>query len=83
MTARDARPHLAAAEFGPARFDPHPLKRLWRRLARTLAVMAERRRLAEMDDRTLRDLGLTRAEACREFSRPWWDLPSERFHDPR
>lgn len=38
-----------------------------RRLAR------ERRRLAELDDRQLRDIGLTRAEAAREARRHFWD----------
>ncbi len=33
-----------------------------------------RRHLAEMDDRMLRDVGLTRAEALREADRAPWDL---------
>ncbi len=33
---------------------------------------AERRQLAELDDRTLDDIGLTRTEAIREASKPFW-----------
>lgn len=44
----------------------------WDRIAR------ERRSLRELDDRALRDLGLTRADIEREASRPFWDLPSDR-----
>ncbi len=31
-----------------------------------------RRGLAAMDDRLLRDIGLTRAQASREFGKPFW-----------
>jgi len=42
--------------------------RVWRILKRT------RRRLAELDDRQLRDVGLTRGQALREHSKPFWKL---------
>jgi uncharacterized protein YjiS (DUF1127 family) len=32
----------------------------------------ERRALMEMSDRTLRDVGISRADACREAARPFW-----------
>jgi uncharacterized protein YjiS (DUF1127 family) len=32
----------------------------------------QRRALAELDDRLLRDIGLTRDEARREFASPFW-----------
>lgn len=48
---------------------PSFLQRLltWHRVAN------ERRRLLELDERTLRDIGLTRDDAVREASRPFWD----------
>lgn len=55
------------------------LARLWRHGRRALAVWQERRLLAQLDDRALRDIGLSRGDAYRESSRPWWDLPPERF----
>jgi len=42
--------------------------RVWRILKRT------RRQLAELDDRQLRDVGLTRGQALREHSKPFWKL---------
>jgi uncharacterized protein YjiS (DUF1127 family) len=36
-------------------------------------VANERRRLLELDERTLRDIGLTPDDAVREASRPFWD----------
>lgn len=33
---------------------------------------AERRSLLSLDDRTLNDLGLTRADVEREYERPFW-----------
>ena len=38
-----------------------------------IQIAAERRRLAELDDSRLRDLGLTPAEVRREAARPFWD----------
>lgn len=42
-------------------------------LRRAFAVQAERRRLAEMDDRMLSDIGLSRVDAMAEARRPLWD----------
>ena len=33
---------------------------------------SERRRLARLDDRVLRDLGLSRGDVDREYARPFW-----------
>ncbi len=44
----------------------------WMRVAR------ERRRLAELDERQLRDIGIDPATAAREAGRPFWDLPGGR-----
>jgi uncharacterized protein YjiS (DUF1127 family) len=38
----------------------------WRRLSRSRAD------LARLDDRMLRDIGLTRADAWREINKPFW-----------
>ena len=43
-------------------------------LAETLRAAATRRQLAEMDDRMLKDIGITRAEALEEANRAPWDL---------
>jgi uncharacterized protein YjiS (DUF1127 family) len=34
----------------------------------------QRRRLGELDDRMLRDIGLTRADAWAEAEKPFWRL---------
>lgn len=33
---------------------------------------AQRRHLAELDERMLKDVGLTPSEAARECAKPWW-----------
>jgi uncharacterized protein YjiS (DUF1127 family) len=40
-----------------------------------LDVFRQRRALLHLDDTALADLGLTRREALREATRPFWDLP--------
>lgn len=43
------------------------LVRRWQQLS------YERRLLASLDDRTLRDVGISRSDAARESARPFWD----------
>ena len=38
-----------------------------------MQVAAERRRLAQLDDAALRDLGLEREQAAAEARRPFWN----------
>jgi uncharacterized protein YjiS (DUF1127 family) len=45
---------------------------LW--LAEAMRTVSTRRSLAQMDDRMLKDIGLTRAEALQEAERKPWDL---------
>ena len=40
------------------------------------ALARSRRRLIDLDDHLLRDIGLDRAEALAEAARPLWDAPS-------
>lgn len=37
-------------------------------------VTRQRRQLMALDDHALKDIGLSRADACCEASRPWWDF---------
>ena len=39
-------------------------------------VWRSRRALAALDDAALKDLGLTRHDATREATRPFWDTPN-------
>lgn len=50
---------------------PRPLGRL----LSAMALGRSRRRLGELDDHLLRDIGLTRGEASLEAERPAWDAP--------
>jgi uncharacterized protein YjiS (DUF1127 family) len=36
-------------------------------------LVQQRRRLLSLDDRTLKDIGITRADATQEGVRPFWD----------
>ncbi|TCP62955.1 uncharacterized protein YjiS (DUF1127 family) [Rhodovulum bhavnagarense] len=47
-----------------------------RRILAAFSVARQRRRLAELDDAMLRDIGLSRAAARAEARRPLWDVPS-------
>lgn len=38
-------------------------------------VATQRRALRQLDERQLKDIGLSRADALREASRPFWDVP--------
>lgn len=60
---------------------------LWRRLRRGVLSAAtvllqwqelarDRRRLQDLDDRMLKDIGISRADALHEASRPFWDVPT-------
>jgi uncharacterized protein YjiS (DUF1127 family) len=44
-------------------------------LHRWSAIYRQRQALARLDEAALRDIGLTRAEAMAEASRPIWDAP--------
>lgn len=48
------------------------------RLALMVEISRERAALAKADAKTLEDLGITRAEAEAEASRPFWDVPAGR-----
>ena len=43
-------------------------------LATAMHAIQTRRRLAEMDDRMLKDIGISRADALQEAERAPWDL---------
>jgi uncharacterized protein YjiS (DUF1127 family) len=63
----------SAILFGTAR--PHYGTPHLHRLLALFAARRERRRLAEMPDHLLRDIGLTREQANAEAGRPVWDVP--------
>ena len=48
------------------------------RLGTWLSLRRERGDLSVLDDRLLRDVGLDRATARREWERPFWDVPPDR-----
>jgi uncharacterized protein YjiS (DUF1127 family) len=51
-----------------------------RKFKRWIELGAERRALGRLDQRALKDIGLSRTDALREAERPFWDdAPSRRF----
>lgn len=56
-----------------ARYAPMPRRR---GLMAYLGLIRQRNELARLDERMLRDIGVTPEEAGREASRPVWDVPS-------
>ena len=51
------------------------MARLLARLRRWRVLARQRRELAELSDRMLKDIGLSRVDALREARRPFWDDP--------
>ena len=45
------------------------------RIMDMVALHKQRRDLSKLDDRALRDIGISRYEAAVESSRPAWDVP--------
>ncbi|MBU8546448.1 DUF1127 domain-containing protein [Roseomonas sp. ROY-5-3] len=57
----------------PSRQDGLPARGWADRIAMMLHAMTTRRHLAAMDDRMLKDIGVSRSEALQESSRAPWD----------
>ena len=53
----------------------HGLQAVWRQMRRWRQLAEERRQLATMDERMLKDIGLSRADVLAESERPFWDDP--------
>jgi uncharacterized protein YjiS (DUF1127 family) len=58
-------------------------KRVFAVLLQWQDVSRQRRALLGLDDRMLRDIGISRADAEREAGRPFWDDSAERWRDWR
>ena len=50
----------------------HPVAAGWLLLARWIERTRQRKALAGLDDRQLRDIGITRVEAARECEKSFW-----------
>ena len=75
---RNSAASLPQAMVGPG----HTARHLWRAIgALELAfrIRRERRLLAGLDERALKDIGFTAAEAHAESTRLIWDLPVDRL----
>lgn len=55
----------------------HRAQRLLRQLRRWKTLHDQRHHLASLSDAMLKDIGLSRADAEREASRPFWDDPGK------
>jgi uncharacterized protein YjiS (DUF1127 family) len=64
-----------AQDCGCAAPAPRRPLSLGQRFRAALHLRRQRRALAEMDDRMLADMGLTRSQALNEAVRPIWDVP--------
>lgn len=47
-----------------------------------IEVAKQRHALRKLDEKMLSDIGISRSDAYREYSRPFWDLPSD-LHECR
>lgn len=62
---------ISHAGFGPGRGPSH-VRRFFAWLLATLDRQRQRGALSELDDRLLRDIGVSREAARRESERPFW-----------
>ena len=60
--------------FSPPRTRAVSWHDVWQRARTITRVRTTRRILAEMDDRLLADIGVSRSEAIVEANRPFWDV---------
>lgn len=77
---------LFARKDQPLRLRPGLAARLLRAVELVLGwqeLARQRRALFTLDERLLKDIGITRADAEREASRPFWDPAQERWRDWR
>jgi uncharacterized protein YjiS (DUF1127 family) len=55
------------------------VRSLFANLELALRIRSERQTLAELDERTLKDIGFNRSDAYAESGRSFWDLPVDRL----
>ena len=65
-------PPQSYSTWRAARTPLHPVAAAWRMISRWIERARQRNALARLDDRALRDIGITRAEAAREWEKPFW-----------
>jgi len=70
---------LSRTRSGPTRRMLRFAWRAWLALELALQVRRERRLLAALDDRALKDIGFSRGDAYAESSRSFWDVPPDRL----
>lgn len=79
MPAESAGRLTAGATFGGFHVQPvHALSQVAARLMIVLQVVRERRQLAALDPRLLKDIGLSESTAFSETQRSMFDLPVRR-----
>lgn len=57
--------------------------RAWKQVERWWTLARQRRALARLDRRMLKDIGLSRADALAESVRPFWDDPLKKVEARR
>jgi uncharacterized protein YjiS (DUF1127 family) len=65
-------PPQSHSAWRPVRKPLHPVAAASRMIARWIERSRQRDVLARLDDRALRDVGITRAEVARECEKPFW-----------
>lgn len=50
----------------------HPIAAAWTLVSTWIERVRQRNALAKLDDRELRDIGITRVDAVRESEKPFW-----------
>ncbi len=69
------RPHCASPAFGSRPRLTHRLTQAVSWVESAFRTARERRLLMALDECALKDIGVSKADAEAEWSRPFWDLP--------
>jgi uncharacterized protein YjiS (DUF1127 family) len=64
--------HIASLFAHTETYQPLPRRPFAGLIARWIERTRQRQALATLDDGMLRDIGITRAEAVREWKKPFW-----------
>ncbi len=69
--------HYASSPLKTEMLSTRSIKTFFNYLKRVYNVAQERYELSQLDERMLKDIGITKAQAREEIERDFWDIPNK------